>query len=323
MSTRIGFVGAGFIATRHADILRTFDDVRVVAVADPLFDRAGALAGSFAATPYASHTDMLESEDLDGVYICVPPFAHGPPETAALEAGVPFFVEKPLAIDLPTAEAISAGVAARELPVAVGYHWRYLDTFERARELLADNPARLALGYWLDATPPPPWWLRQAHSGGQTIEQTTHILDLVRCLVGEATEVYAVGARTERPAFPDGDVCDVTAASLRFATGAVGSVSSTCLLGWRHRVGLHLFAEGMAIELSEFEMIVDVGTGRPVEQAHGDAVARQDRHFVDVLQGKTVELRAPYHDALRTHRLACTVARSAEERRPLTLDGHD
>ena len=33
--TRIGFVGAGFIATRHADILRTFDDVRVVAVADP------------------------------------------------------------------------------------------------------------------------------------------------------------------------------------------------------------------------------------------------------------------------------------------------
>ncbi len=64
-------------------------------------------------------------------------------------------VEKPLATDLETAEEIARGVRERGLVTAVSYHWRYLDTTERARELLSRNPARLALGYWLDSTPPP------------------------------------------------------------------------------------------------------------------------------------------------------------------------
>lgn len=94
-----------------------------------------------------------------------------------IEQKLPFFIEKPLATDLATAEGIAAGVATTGLVTAVGYHWRYLDTTERAQELLS-NPARLALGYWLDFTPPPAWWARREQSGGQMVEQTTHIFDL-------------------------------------------------------------------------------------------------------------------------------------------------
>ncbi|HEX8376113.1 MAG TPA: Gfo/Idh/MocA family oxidoreductase, partial [Geminicoccaceae bacterium] len=255
MTTRIGLIGAGGIAGRHLGNLLGFEDVRIVAVTDPAFDRAEAAAGRAGARAYADHRAMLDREDLDAAYVCTPPFAHGAPELALVERGLPFFVEKPLGADLATAETIAAAVAARGLVTAVGYHWRYLDTVEEVRSLLAGNPARLLTGYWLDAIPPPVWWRREEQSGGQIVEQATHILDLARHLAGEVEEVYAAASRFPRADYPDSDVADVASATLRFASGAVGSVSAACVLRWPHRVGLHLFGDGLAVELSEFELM--------------------------------------------------------------------
>jgi predicted dehydrogenase/glycosyltransferase involved in cell wall biosynthesis len=318
--TRIGFVGAGVIASRHLGNLLEFEDVEVAAVADPVAERAEGLAARCAARAYPDHAAMLEDERLDALYVCVPPYAHGAPELDALETGVPFFVEKPVAVDLETAERVAGALAAGpSLITAVGYHWRYLDIYEHVRALLQENPARLALGYWLDSTPPPDWWVRRRFSGGQTIEQATHVLDLARTLVGEVTTVYAAGSRIDRADFPEADIDDVSAATLHFETGAVGSVSSTCLLRWPHRIGLHTVSDGMMIELAEFEVMVDIGRGRPVTPAQGDPFVRADRDFVDAVQGKEDRIRVPYHEALKTHRLACALARSAAEARPVGL----
>jgi predicted dehydrogenase len=320
MTTRIGFIGAGWIASRHVGNLLSFDDVRIVAVSDPLRDRAEATAARADARVYDDHRAMLDREQLDAVYICTPPFAHGAPELACIERKLPFFVEKPLAVDLQTAEEIARGVETAGLVAAVGYHWRYLDTTEEAQERLAANPARLVTGYWLDSTPPPAWWSREAQSGGQMVEQTTHIFDLARLLVGEVNEVYAAGGRTERVSYPDCDICEASTTTLRFATGAIGSISSSCLLGWPHRIGLHLFCDRMAIEMTEFEIMVDIGQGRPVRRAQGDPFVREDRDFIDAVEGKPNRIRAPYADAMITHRLTTAAARSARERRPLRLD---
>ena len=316
---RVGLIGAGVIAARHLGNLLTFDDVRVVGVADPVAERAAEQAGRCGATPYADVEEMLDRERPDAVYICVPPYAHGAPEAAVVARGLPFFVEKPPAVDLTTAEEVARAVAERGLVTATGYHWRYLDIVERAQALLRERPARLALGYWLDFTPPPSWWTKESLSGGQMVEQTTHIFDLARLLVGDVTRVYAAGSRSDRPAFPDADIFDVSTATLHFASGALGSISSTCLLNWPHRIGLHLFCEGMVIELSEFEIMVDVGRGRPVQPAQGDPFVREDRDFIDAVQGKPNRIRAPYHEALATHRLATAAARSAHTGRIVDL----
>ena len=162
MTIRIGFVGAGGIAGRHLGNLLGFGDVRVAAVADPVLERAEAAAARAGARAYADHRAMLDGEDLDAAYVCTPPFAHGAPELALVERGLPFFVEKPLGADLATAEGIAAAVETCGLVTAVGYHWRYLDTVEEVRGLLDRTPARLLTGYWLDAIPPPVWWRREA-----------------------------------------------------------------------------------------------------------------------------------------------------------------
>ncbi len=308
--TRIGFIGGGGIAHRHLHVLKEFDDVELAAVADPA--RAEGTAAEFGMVAYADHDRMLDSEELDAVYVCVPPFAHGPMERALAERGLPFFVEKPLALDLDTAEEVAGMVDDAGLVTAVGYHWRYMSHVEQAKALLENKPPRLALGYWLGDTPPPAWWHRTDGSGGQMVEQTTHLFDLARHLVGEAVSVTAAGGKTDRDAFPDLDVHDATAALVTFESGAVGTFASTCLLGWTHRVGLHLFGDGLAVEVGEHEVMVDVGEGRPVTPANVDPVVVEDRDFVDAVQGKPNRVRVPYAEALKTHRLTLAAQRALE-----------
>ena len=289
---RVGLIGAGFAAGLHA----------------------GSLAARVGARAYPDHRRMLEAEALDAVYVCVPPFAHGPPELDTLAHGLPLFVEKPIAIDVATAERVAAEVARRGVVTATGYHWRYLDTVERAAELLAANPCRLLLGWWLDKAAGPDWWLRQAGSGGQLVEQTTHLFDLARCLVGEITSVNAQGGRFPRRSdVRAGDVLDVSTATLRFASGAVGSVSSSCLLRRGHRIGLELVCEGLVVGLTETTLTVDDGYTRQVVTATRDARAAADRDFLAAVAGQPAAIRAPYAEALASHRIALAAATAARD----------
>ncbi len=317
---RLGFVGAGGIAHRHFGVLATMDDVTVAGVADPDEARAGEAAARTGARAFASHDAMIDALDLDALFLCVPPFAHGAPERAALAAGLPFLVEKPLSLDESLADEIDEAVRRAGLVTATGYHWRYLDTVDEARRLLAGNPAHLLSGYWLDQTPPPAWWHRTETCGGQIVEQATHIIDLARFLAGDVTEVFGLAANRPRDDFPGLDVATASTATLRFASGAIANLAATCLLRWNHRVGLHVFADGLALELTDHDLMVDVGHGRPVRGADGDPVWRQDRAFLDAVAGRDNRIRASYADALATHRVALAIARSAREGVPVKME---
>lgn len=317
----VGFVGAGGVARRHVEMLGGFDDVAVVAVADPLPEAAETLAAvAGGADVFADVDSLLQGVAVDALYVCVPPFAHGPPERAALRAGLPFFVEKPLSVDLDTAEAIGAEIDEAGLVTATGYHWRNLDTLERARELVGQRPPRLAVASWFDKVPPVGWWTQKAKSGGQTLEQATHLLDVLLELLGPVAEVHAAGSRTPRAAFPEADVDDVSSAILRFDSGAVGSVSSTCLLSAKHRAGVEIIGEGYVLSLTEDELSIDFGEGPEIMRADGEAKKRVDRDFIDAVRASDPALpRAPYVSALQTHRLGCEIARSALEGRSVAL----
>ena len=319
MSVRIAVVGAGGVAARHVRVLSGFDDARVVAVADTAPAAAERLAATCGAAAYPDARTLLDREEVDAVYVCVPPFAHGDPERAVLARDLPLFVEKPLAADLDTAAGLAAEIADRGIVTGTGYHWRCLDTVERAAALLADAPPRLALGAWLDKVPPPAWWATRALSGGQVVEQLTHVLDLARLLVGEVEEVTAAGSRTDDS---PGDVDDVTAASVRFRGGAVGTFTASSLLPAKHTAALRtVSAGGLVLDVSEQELVVERDGDRKVHTPAVDGHRAVDREFVDAVLGRRPSTRAPYAEALATHRVACALATSAATGRPVAVDG--
>jgi myo-inositol 2-dehydrogenase / D-chiro-inositol 1-dehydrogenase len=315
---RIGLIGAGNVARRHARVLSSFPDVHLTGITDVVPDAAAALARDTGCRTFADVGELLAA-GLDAAYICVPPFAHGMAETAVLSAGVPLFVEKPLATTAETAERIGALVAAAGLLTAVGHHWRYLDVVDRARRLLDGRPVRLIGGAWLDKVPPVGWWPVRERSGGPVVEQAAHVLDLARFLAGEVAEVFAMGDGRP-PEVPGADVDGVTTATLRFRSGALGTLSTTCVLGWKQRAGLEVIADGLWLSVGENGLAVRADGADPVEEvvAADPAAAHVavDRAFVDAVRGIGDDVRVPYAEALRTHRLACALASSAATGQP-------
>lgn len=307
---RIGFIGTGGVATRHATVLADFPDVELVAATDVDPERAAAFARAHGMRAVPDSGDLL-AEGLDAVYVCVPPFAHGAAELEIADAGVALFVEKPLSADQAVAERAAARIAAAGVPTMVGHHWRCAAPLRRARELLADRTVRLVIGSWLDRVPPVPWWIDLSSSGGPLVEQAVHVLDTARCVAGEVTEVWAMSAGPVR----GGSVDAAAAAVLRFAGGAVGTVTTACVLDGKHRAGLEIVADGLAVGLGEDWLEVR-GTDGVHREEFDPWTARiaADRAFVDMVRGRPVHaVHAPpdYPEALRSHRVACALARSA------------
>ncbi|TDB80001.1 Gfo/Idh/MocA family protein [Micromonospora sp. KC721] len=317
-SCRVALVGAGGVARRHARLLSGFEDVELLGVTDVARDAAAELTGTYGGRPFTDIDELLAAGP-DAVYVCVPPFAHGPVEEAVIAAGVPMFVEKPVAVDLDTAERVAALVQEKGLLTAVGHHWRYLHVVEQARQLLADRPVRMVNGAWLDTVPPVAWWPVRERSGGPVVEQAAHVLDLVRALVGEVVEVTAYGDGVPPPV--DGaDIDSVTAATLRFASGAVGTLAAACVLTWKHRAGLEILADGLALSLAEDGLLVrDADGQRRVGSDPDGARVAVDRAFIDAVTGVGDDVRVPYAEALRTQRLALAVAESARTGRSVAL----
>jgi predicted dehydrogenase len=317
MSTRLIMVGAGSVARRHVGVLTNFDDVQIVGVVDPVAASAQSLADACGATVYSSTGAALDATRPDAAYICVPPFAHGEPEREVLVRGLPFFVEKPVAAGLEVAEEVGRLVAEAGVVTGTGYHWRCLETVEVARERLLGTPAMLASGYWLDKRPPVAWWGHRERSGGQVVEQLTHVLDLARALLGEAIEVYAAGVLRRIPeasaeeALTRGDIDDATAATIRFESGTVATLAATSLLHAKHRAALHTFSEGLVLELTETSLTLDDGTTRAIVEPQEDPRVAVDREFLEAIRGEREDTRSPYAEALRTHQLACAVTESA------------
>ena len=315
---RVGLVGAGGVGARHARTLVGFPDVELVGVTDAVPGAADVLAAELG-VPAVADVDRLLGQPLDGVWLCVPPFAHGELELAAVRAGVPFFVEKPLATGVEVAEEVAGAVAGAGLPTATGYHWRHLDTVAVARAVCAAHRPRLVDATWLDKVPPPAWWSQAGRSGGQVVEQATHVLDLARVLAGEVTEVQAVATPSSDPGSRDVD--DATAALLRFASGAVGTLTAACAQPAKTRAGIDVSCAGAAVELTETSLTDTTADGADRSEPRVDGRTAVDRAFVDVLAGGApAEGLVDYAEALRTHRLAVAVAESAKTGSRVRLD---
>ena len=84
-----------------------------------------------------------------------------------------------------------------------------------------------------------------------------------------------------------------------------------------------MVADGLVLALTETELVVEADGERRAWAADGNARPRPDRDFVAAVRGGPDLVRVPWPEAYRTHRLAWAITRSAEEGRPLAVDGGD
>ncbi len=320
MAVKIGFIGCGGIANAHMNSLAQVADARMVGFMDVVADRAKAAADKHGGKAYDDFQKMLDAEQPDACYVCLPPHVHGEQELACVERGIPFLVEKPIARTMETVRAIEAGVSQAGLLTSVGYHWRYYDTTATARRLLADRAVGMVLGYWMGGLPGVHWWRVYNESGGQLHEQTTHIFDLARYLCGEVKRVYAFTALRALQDVEDLDVADVGTVGLEFESGAIGTVSNTCMLPMGYTVGLHVICRDMIIETSGGHLAVRTKDGVRNADSLTNANLEVNRTFIAAVQSKdSSQIRSPYADGVKSTAVSLAALQSAETGEPVTV----
>lgn len=225
---RVGIVGSGWIATDHSVVLRKLGH-ELVAVCDIDRARAERLAPAGAAV-YEDWQELLDRETLDALWVTTPPLHHRGPATAAMEAGIPVFLEKPAARTLEDARAIVESWERTGVVCAVGYQWHATEGLETLQSELAGQRIALLLGVSVGPTAARPWFLDRSGGGGNILERGSHQLDLMRAVAGDVARVQATASETllAQTETGSGNIEDAATLVLQFESGAVG----TAVIAW-------------------------------------------------------------------------------------------
>lgn len=201
-------------------------DVEVTGVAS----RTPGKAQEFAARhgierSFASYEALLETSDIDAVYIALPPALHYEWARRAIEAGKHVLCEKPLAPNARLAQelALCAGQRGRVLVEAM--HIRYLERLRRQRELAAGGEfgrlLRIESCFRAPYTPmaKDDFRLRFDLGGGAALDVGCYAVSCLRYVAGEEPEILSVSHKCSSP-----QIDRWMRATLRFPSGSEGVV---------------------------------------------------------------------------------------------------
>ena len=133
---RIGIIGCGGIAKRHAEAYLHMPDAEIVAGCDLIPGKAAEFMRGFglegAKTHYRDHIEMLsdESLELDAVSVCTYNRQHVPCSVAALDRGISVLLEKPLCVDMDEAWELYEAKCRSKGVLSIGFQPRFDDNMK-------------------------------------------------------------------------------------------------------------------------------------------------------------------------------------------------
>ncbi len=229
---RFGIIGCGVIGPLHAEAISSLPDAALVAVADTDAEKAQELAQKYGAHAYTDAQEMLEREHLDVVDVCTPSGMHGEHACLAMRAGAHVIIEKPMEIQQQRLAEILQVQKETGRKVAVISQHRFDAASAQVHALIQEG----ALGRLVLGNAAIPWWRAQKYydsgawrgtweldGGGVLMNQSIHSIDLLQWLMGPVQRIQAYTDTLVHSIETE----DVAVAILRFANGAIGTISAT------------------------------------------------------------------------------------------------
>lgn len=347
---KLAIIGCGGIGSYHLSHFVKYDDIELAGFCDLILERAEKFVEiAKSGKAYTDFTKMYDEVKPDMVFICIPPNCHGYVEFETIRRGIPFFVEKPVALDMKLAGEIAKRIEEKGLITAVGFQCRYDNINDAARDYLAKYPIVTVAASRVGGIPEVPWWRIKAQSGGQLVEQTVHQMDILRYFLGEPDTVYSVASR----GFVTDEKCpgyctdDLSTTLITFKSGVTATMMTGCYsengASWDSKMTFGSISSRMDYVLcsnvrfyglKEDDKAAAVagtisgdGTQRKNENETGINVPTSidfgyicDRTFVDaVLTGDGSKIRSPYADAMKTVAFCLACNESMETGMPVKL----
>ena len=211
MSDPLSFllVGAGAIAQSYVQAFRESRLARLVAVADPRRDAADAVAEGLGCRAFSSLDAASQECKFDAAIICSPPATHADLAVKLAERGVHVICEKPLAVDLASAQRMVEAAKRADVLLTMASTFRYVADVIEAKSIVASGllgeiilfentfTSRVDMSKRWNSDP-------KLSGGGVLIDNGTHSVDIARYFLGPLAAVQAVeGKRVQSLAVED------------------------------------------------------------------------------------------------------------------------
>ncbi len=297
----IGVISLGWMGRLHARAYRNLPEFypelqvkpELVIAADPVpANQRDALERLGFAQAVADFRQVLAHPDVEAVSICAPNFLHHEIGMAAVSAGKPFWIEKPMGVNAAQSAELARAASAAGLVTATGFNYRNAPGVAFARRLIADG--RLGrvtnLRVWLvadyasDPSGPLTWRYDRDRAGAGVVgDLLSHGIDLAQHVAGRIREVTAMtGTFIDRRPIPaeqgighakvalTGDYGpveneDYVGALARFENGALATLeASRVSVGPRNEYVLEVYGTGGSIRWNfedQTKLTVCLGTG--------------------------------------------------------------
>jgi len=341
---RIGLVGLGRFGRLHAETLRGLPGCRLAAICDADAEVLGRCGDDWeVADRHREIKDLLAASAVDAVDIVTGESDHGRQARLALEAGLPVFVEKPLATRLDEAEAVQALAAQTGLPVCVGNISRFDARYAfLRRECEAGRFGRVVL-VSAQRTFSRAWFAGFGSRVHPVFESMVHDLDLALWyLPAPVRRVYAQSAVSGAA---DSDVPDVLAATLTAADGSLAVLQSTWLapdaapinlpasplelwgtidgrldlVGTAQTGRVNVLGDGLSVWSDAHHRAPDTSLWPEVHGRVTGALREELAHWLERVRSGTPSEIAPLADAVTAVRLAEAIVRSAGSGVPVDI----
>ncbi len=334
----IGVIGVGRIGLQHAEVIREQAGVSEVLLADADASRAEDAAAALGTTPrkdgprvHASSIDDIFGA-ADGLVVTTPTATHTELLLRAVQAHLPTFCEKPIALDVPGTRAVIAEVEAAGVPVQIGFQRRFDAGYLAARKALQSGrlgELRRAHLLTCDAAPPAPEFVPA--SGGIFKDCAIHDVDALRFVSGhDIVEVCAYGVNRGAAFFgASGDV-DEAVAIMKLDDDTLASLQVSRYNGAGYDVRMEIAGTkgSMAVGLDEHTALIsgEPGVafpgGTPYPTFYPRFVPAYRAELATFVRVASGEIPPPVgvHDALEALYTCEALGRSRREGRPVRVD---
>lgn len=342
---RLAVIGVGLIGRRHVERIDSLEACSLVEICDADTSRKS-IAEEFGVPFYQDVDALLRHEKPEGAIMAVPNGLHATVAETCAKYSVHMLIEKPTAGTLEQATHIQSVTDDAGVRVLVGHHRRHNPLILKARSLIqgGDIGRLVAVSMMWTLLKSADYfqvdWRCQRPSGGPTLINLIHELDILRFLCGEICQVFAQSSSAARGL----DVEDTVSVTLSFENGALGSIiaSDATPAPWSyeltarenpdyhpvkencyHFLGTEGSLDFPQLNLWRYADEDRSGWRHPLEQVDhrvesSDPITSQMEHFCRVVRGEEASI-VDARDATRSLAVALAVLESCERHVPIDL----
>jgi len=194
-----GIVGLGKMGLSHASIINAHPDLDLVAVCDSSTLILEALKKYGTSSTYTDYVKMINENELESLFVATPTKFHAEMVIYALEHNINVFCEKPFSLTLEQAQRMVELAAAKKLVNQVGYHNRFIGTFNFLKKLISMGTLGQIYHFVGEAYGPVvvkrkegTWRSESSEGGGCLLDYASHVINLIEFVLGNINDVSGV-----------------------------------------------------------------------------------------------------------------------------------